>query len=380
MKYLSGSKAKFENISDSEDTQRLNFYLNFIDTCLVSGIPMILDSKDSETLFVFLSSYLAISEGKWLITGSEEQQNKPISEFVDSLNSLGANINYSNKTGFPPLIIKGEKIKGSLLEINSTQSDKFVSILMMIAPYFTNGLEINMIKNIVSAPIIKMTAKLMQQFNVNVETDSKKITIPKGDYKISNCNIEADWSIASYWYEIVAISNNSEIFIENLSEKSVQNDSIVADIFYNLGVDTIYYQEGITLKSKTNFKTEFEYNFENHLDLLPAVMASCAAKGIKLTINGIDNLKHKEFDLILKLDEEFSKIGCGITKEGKSYILTSNNIVKKAEFNSHNDHRIAMCLAPLVLIMNEIIINDTDIIKKSDPNFLKEMINLNVFK
>lgn len=380
MKYLSGSKVSFENISDSEDTQRLNFYLNFIDKCLISGIPMILDTKDSETLMRFLSSYLAISEGKWLITGSKKIQNRPITELVDSINSLGANINYAEKTGFPPLIIKGGKIKGGRIEINPSQSSKFVCALMMIAPYFKNGLEISMLKNPVSDSLIKMTAELMRQFKVNVETDSEKIIIPKGDYKILNYNIEADWSSVSYWHEVVALSNNSEIFISNLSKNSLQGDSVVADIFSNLGVETIYNQEGITLKSKTNFKSEFEYDFKNYPDLLPAVMATCAAKGIKLTVKGIGHLKYKELDRILNLEEELSKIGGVITKEGKSYILTSDNIVEKVEFNTHDDHRIAMCLAPLVLVINEVIINDTDVVKKSYPNFWKDMKKLNVFK
>jgi 3-phosphoshikimate 1-carboxyvinyltransferase len=340
---------------------------------------MILDIKNAGTVMRFLTAYLSLIAGKWLITGSERMQKRPIGELVDALNSLGADIQFTQKIGFPPLLIKGAEIKGGVVEINAKQSSQFVSALMMIAPYLKNGLEIIMKHNPVSAPYIKMTAKLMSEYGVNVEIDSNTIFVPEGNYKIKEHNIEADWSSASYWYEVAALSENSEIFISNLSKKSIQGDSIVAQIFKNLGVETIYLNNGVLLKNKETFKTEYEFNFKDYPDLVPAVMATCAIKGIKLKVKGISHLKYKESDRILSLDEELSKIGCCITKEGKSYILTSGESVNNVEFNTHNDHRLAMCLAPLVLKIKDVVINDPEVSTKSYPDFWKNMKDLNVF-
>lgn len=379
MKNLSGSKIKFDNLSTSDDTKRIKFYLEFIDTCLSSNIPMIIDTQNAGTVMRFLTAYLAIREGKWLMTGIERMKKRPMGELVNALNTLGCNITFTEKTDFPPILIKGGKMFGGRIEINPDKSSQFISALMMIGPYLEDGLEIVLEKKPVSTPYIKMTAQLMKIFGIEVNISAKKITIPAGDYEITELNIEPDWSSVSYWYEIAALTKDSNIFIPGLSINSLQGDSIVAEIYNNLGVETIYKEDGILIKSKVDFNSEFEFNFKDYPDLVPAVMATCAAKGIELKIKGINHLKYKESDRIISMDEELAKVGCSITRQGQVYLLKPGKLGDMAEFNTHDDHRIAMSLAPLAIVIDEVTINNPDVTIKSYPDFWNDMIKLNVF-
>ncbi|MCK5775049.1 MAG: 3-phosphoshikimate 1-carboxyvinyltransferase, partial [Bacteroidales bacterium] len=380
MKNLSGSNSRFENLSNSDDTKRINFYFNFIDTCLSSGVPMIIDTQNAGTVLRFLTAYIAISDGKWLVTGSERMLERPVGELVDALTALGATINYSEKQGFPPLLIQGRELKGGSVSINPRQSSQFISALMMIGPYLKDGLEIVLEKSTVSTPYISMTAKLMKLFGIDVEITTKRIIIPAGDYTLTDYNIEPDWSSASYWYEVVALSKHSQIFIPKLTNRSIQGDAIVAQLFDQLGVETIYREDGILLKSKAETVKYIDFNFKDYPDLAPTVMATCAAKGIELMLRGINHLKYKESNRILSMDEELSKIGCSISRQGQAYILKPGELPDKAEFNTHNDHRIAMCLAPLSLKIKEIDINNPDVNIKSYPDFWDDMQRLGVFE
>lgn len=379
MKNLSGSNIRFDNLSTSDDTNRIKFYLKFIDTCLSSNIPLIIDTQNAGTVMRFLTAYLAIHDGKWLMTGIERMKKRPIGELVNALNALGTDITFTEKTDFPPVLIKGGNMYGGRVEINPKKSSQFISALMMIGPYLEDGLEIVLEKKPVSAPYIKMTAQLMKLFGIAVDVSSKKITIPAGDYKITELNIEPDWSSVSYWYEVAALTKDSNIFIPGLSKNSLQGDAIVAEIYDNLGVETTYQKDGILIKSKTEYQSEFDFNFKDYPDLVPALMATCAAKGIELKIRGINHLKYKESDRIISMDEELTKIGCSISRKGQIYILKPGKLVKMVEFNTHEDHRIAMSLAPLALLINEVTINNHNVTIKSYPDFWNDMIKLNVF-
>ena len=380
MKNLSGSKVKFGNLSNSDDTNRIKFYLKFIDVCLSSGVPMTIDTQNAGTVLRFLTAYIAIRDGKWLVTGSERMLERPVGELVEALKSLGANIDYSEKQGFPPLLINGRELIGGSISINPRQSSQFISALMMIGPYLKNGLEIHLEKSTVSTPYIFMTANLMKLFGVEVKVTPKKILVPAGDYVVIDYNIEPDWSSASYWYEVAALSTNSQIFIPNLTNRSIQGDAIVTKLFDQLGVETVYQKDGILLKSKAETVEKIDFNFKDYPDLAPTVMATCAAKGIELMIRGINHLKYKESNRILSMDEELSKIGCSISRQGQAYVLKAGELPEKAEFNTHQDHRIAMCLAPLALKIKEVSINNPDVSIKSYQDYWNDMQKLGVFK
>ncbi len=379
MRTLAASKIRFGNLSNSDDTKKIEFYLKFIDICHSSRVPMTIDAQNAGTVLRFLTAFIAIRSGKWLITGSERMKERPVGELVDALNKLGANIKFTNEQGYPPLLVVGRKIKGDKVVIRPQQSSQFVSALMMIAPYLKNGLEIVMENKPVSTPYIFMTAKLMKIFGIDAKVSDKKINVPAGDYTIVNYNIEPDWSSASYWYEVAALSKNSQIFISKLTNNSIQGDSIVAELFEKLGVETVYHEDGILLKSNAEAVKKLDFDFTDSPDLVPTVMATCAAKGIELIIRGASHLKYKESDRIYAMDEELSKIGCQISRQGETFILKSEKLTDTAEFNTHNDHRIAMSLAPLALKLKEVKINNPDVIIKSYTDFWDDMSKLGVF-
>lgn len=379
MKNLSGSKLHFKNLSNSDDTNRIKFYLKFIDVCLSSDVPMIIDTQNAGTVLRFLTAYIAIRDGKWLITGSERMKQRPVGELVEALNALGARISYAEKEGYAPLLVNGREINGGTVSINPRQSSQFISAMMMIGPYLKNGIEIILNKSTVSTPYILMTAKLMKLFGIETKVTAKKIVVPPGDYTIPEYTIEPDWSSASYWYQVAALSNNAQILISKLTKNSLQGDAIVAKVFNSLGVETDYRNDGILLTSKADFVSKLDFNFKDYPDLAPTVMAVCAAKGIELMIRGIGHLKYKESDRILCMDKELSKIGCKISRHGQAYILIPGKLPDKVGFNTHKDHRIAMSLAPLALKINTVSITNPDVCIKSYADFWSDMTRLGVF-
>ena len=193
----------------------------------------------------FLTSFLAIRPGNWMLTGNERMKSRPIGELVDSLRSIGADISYLENIGFPPLLIKGKNLQGGVIEINAELSSQFISSLLLIAPKLKNGLIIKVNGKISSAPYIEMTIKILGNFGINISRFENKIEIRNQNYFPQNYEVEADWSAASYWYEIVALSNKAEIFLTGLKKNSLQGDSRLAEIFKYLGVETKYLEKGM---------------------------------------------------------------------------------------------------------------------------------------
>jgi len=380
MKNLAGSPVIFERLSNSDDTNRIKFYLKFIDTCLSSGVPMIVDTKNAGTVMRFLTAYLAIREGKWMMVGTERMYERPIGQLVESLNALGARITYARTSGFPPILINGGKMHGGSVELNPRQSSQFVSALMMIGPYLKDGLKIVMEKNPVSTPYIIMTAKLMQKFGVEVKVEPKRITVSPGDYNISDFEVEADWSSAAYWYQLVALSDGGEVFLPGLKENSLQGDSVLAKIFNQLGVETVFVEDGIKLTHKAETVSDLDFNFKDCPDLAPSVMACCAIKGIELKMRGITHLKFKESDRLSSMDKELSKIGCELERQGQAYFLKPATSLGEVVFNTHDDHRIALSLATLALRLKKVTINNPEVIIKSYPEFWKDIERMKILK
>jgi 3-phosphoshikimate 1-carboxyvinyltransferase len=379
MNALSTKDSILEGLSVSDDTKRLKFYLNFIETCRKSMIPMIVNTENAGTVMRFLTAYLSVGEGKWLLSGCERMNKRPIAELVEALKSLGAKITYKGQDAYPPLKVDSKRIKGGEINIDPSRSSQFVSALMMIAPGFKYGLTINFDKKPVSKPYITMTAALMKQFGIDVRLGKHQIIIPNGKYKFDKFQVESDWSSASFWYEVIALNPGSGIEIPNLHRNSLQGDSIVSDIFKNFGVETVFVDNGLRLSNKGNAVKNFEFNAVDCPDLVPVIMATCAAKSINLKLSGIGHLKYKESDRLLAMDEELSKIGCRINRRGNSFVLSPNINVNTTSFDSHNDHRIAMCLAPLVSLFDHLLINNPAVVEKSYPDYWKDMQELNVF-
>lgn len=374
---------EFANLSQADDTLRLKFYLNQIRSCSNQNLPLVINTENAGTVLRFLTSFLSKKSGKWLLTGSERMQKRPIGILVSALQKLGADISYSGKQGFPPLLVKGSKLSGGELEMDASVSSQFITSLMMIAPLMNKGLTIDFSEKPVSFPYIEMTRKLMQEFGVDVQLKEKSVKINPSEYKVKSVSIEPDWSSASYWYEVVALADKAELFLEGFMKDSVQGDSCVWEIFKELGVNTIFESSGIRLESSAKYTTHFNYDFSGLPDLVPAILTTCAAKGISATITGVDHLRHKESDRMKALSTELKKIGANISARNGNFHLNINknrSIRKDMIFETYKDHRMAMCFAPLVFMFDHIVIKDKDVVNKSYPTFWEDLEKLKFVK
>ncbi len=382
MKALSGSNIHFKNLSESDDTRLLKRLLKIIRVCAKSDIPTVIYTENAGTVMRFLTAYLSQKEGKWLITGNKRMQNRPLKALVNALTGLGADIKYIDKEGFPPLLIREKQtLKGGTVVIDASISSQFVSALMLIAPYLDSPLNIVFKEKPVSFSYIKMTAELMKKAGVEVLCSGSEVAVPSGNYTLDETGVEKDWSSAAFWYQMTAIAKKGKIFMPGLNKNSLQGDKILATLFEKLGVSTTFEKDGVLIKYSGNEVKELEYDFSGCPDIVPAVMATCAAKGIKALFKGIEHLRHKESDRIEKMNMELKKAGAVITKQNSGYVLlptktTSQNPV----FDTHGDHRLAMSLAPLAQMFDSVTVNNPGVVSKSYPQYWKQLLKTGAFR
>jgi len=381
MAALAGKNVAFKNISNSDDTTRLQRSLKMIESCGNSRIPLIIDAGNAGTVMRFLAAFLSQNEGKWLLTGSDRMKKRPIGELVNALKKLGAKIEFPAKSGYPPLLITGTKIKTKQLTVDVSQSSQFVSALMMIAPYLGNGLTLTFPTPPVSFSYIEMTASLMENFDVNVELTKDSVKVLKGNYQLRSLTVEPDWSSASYWYELVALAPDADVFLSGYQKVSCQGDSVLPEIYKQLGVKTNFEEDGVRL-TKTNISSkELKADCSSCPDLVPAILTSCAAIGVKARLKGVGHLKFKESDRVEVFKTELAKIGAKITvKKDEVYLLPATEFPdKEIEFNTYKDHRVAMSLAPLAFKLKSVVINDPAVVEKSYPSFWNDLKQLKTF-
>ena len=347
-----------KNLSDCDDTQIITEALN----AKKKDSPQTIDIGNCGTAMRFLTAYFAIQEGEFILTGNERMKCRPIGELVSALQSLGADIKYMGKTGFPPLKISGRKLDGGMVEISGNISSQFVSALLLIAPVLKNGISIKLSDEIASKPYIGTTIWLMKEFGIETEwTESNILIVKPQKYVPHDIIIEKDWSAASYWYEIVALSEDpdAEVVLKGMNRNSAQGDKIIIDIFKSLNVSSKFVGSDLIIKKTGKSPIcEKPISFRDCPDIAPTLMATCKALGIRPRFNGLENLQYKESDRLAAMEEELKKIS------GSCDALS---------FHSHNDHRIAMSLAPLSLCGHTLSIDDVDVVKKSHPSFWQDL-------
>lgn len=382
IKSLSGLDFIISNLSDSDDTKHLTEAFNNIYTKQAN----VIDIGHAGTDMRFLTAFLSIQDRQIELTGSERMQQRPIKELVDSLKTLGADISYKNKEGYPPLLIKGKKLKGGKIAINANVSSQFISALLLIAPYFEKGLELVLEKNLVSKPYVDMTIEMMKEFGAQVSWNQNIITVKPIPYTYnkSEYRVESDWSAASYFYSLVALSKlNTSLTINGLFEKSLQADAACINIYNSFGVETQHNEDGITItKTKLGLEPSFTYDFLNCPDIAQTVACTCMALKLPFTLNGLQTLKVKETDRILAMKNELSKFGLEVD-------VTLNSIQCKnshdAPFSNtyyiatYNDHRMAMAFAPLCLQFGNVVIEDAEVVSKSYPGFWNDLKRLGIY-
>ena len=364
---LSYSPYDIQNLSDCDDTIATLEALDSNDTTFDIGA--------AGTAMRFLTAFLAKTVGEWIITGSERMKNRPVKILVDALNSLGARIEYIEKEGFPPLRIFGCALNGGEIHMNGSVSSQYISALMMIAPFMQKGLKITLDGKIISKPYIEMTIQMMQEFGAEIELTENTIYIAPQDYRPIEYLVESDWTAASYWYEILSLVGQGNIFLNGLFQDSYQGDSKVAELFEQLGIHTTYMSEGILLTSTKINATALEYDFTDQPDLAQTLAVTCCFKGIPFIFTGLHSLKIKETDRIAALINELRKLGFVLAEAGEGSLAWEGELcepIKNIIIETYDDHRMAMAFTPAA-IFHPISIEHPEVVSKSYPNFWKDI-------
>ena len=363
------SNLKIENLSDSDDSNHLQEALHSSNN--------IVDIGHAGTAMRFLTAYFATKEGSNIIlTGSERMKNRPIGILVEALRSLGADIEYNNNEGYPPLKISGKKITKSKVQIEGNVSSQYISALLLIASSLENGLEIELVGKITSVPYIKMTLSLLEELGIKtffesniIKIESKELLSPK------TIIVESDWSSSSYFYSLVAMSDiGSEIHLSAYKQNSLQGDSCLAEIYKHFGVTTTFKDNTILLKKEKESKTDIlEIDLKSAPDIAQTIAVTCFGLGISCNLFGLHTLKIKETDRLEALKEELTKLGAEIMVTNESLHLKERiKINEDISISTYDDHRMAMAFAPLALIV-PIQINDAKVVTKSYRDFWKDM-------
>ncbi|MCC8145355.1 MAG: 3-phosphoshikimate 1-carboxyvinyltransferase [Bacteroidales bacterium] len=368
---LSNSSYPIENLSESDDSQVLL-------KALTSGESSI-DIGAAGTSMRFLTAYLSIKEGEWILTGTERMRNRPIGVLVDALRKLGARIEYIEKEGYPPLRITGRPLQGGSLSLQGGVSSQYISALMMIAPSLEKGLDLTLEGNIISRPYIRMTRSLMKHFGVDVEWEGNRIRIQPQSYRPVPFKVESDWSGASYWYEILALSDSgSEIELMGLERESTQGDSKGKDLFRELGIETVFTEQGVILKKKSLpiRKDILNYDFIKEPDLAQTFVVACCLLGIPFCFTGLQTLRIKETDRIAALQNEMKKLGYLLRDESDNALIWEGNLCDPDPdpvISTYEDHRMAMAFAPVCLKRKGIKIQDPSVVSKSYPGYWRDL-------
>ncbi|MFA6925208.1 MAG: 3-phosphoshikimate 1-carboxyvinyltransferase [Bacteroidales bacterium] len=379
IKALSANPIKVNNLSDSDDTIILHKALKKIAENKNHNNVLTIDVGAAGTAMRFLTAFLSIKKGKYLLTGSEQMKKRPIGLLVDALNNLGANIEYGENKGFPPLKIIGSDFNKSEITINGNISSQYISALLMIAPILKNGLTITINGELVSKPYIEMTLQIMKYFGIKYLWKENKIEIKNQKYKSSEFNIGGDWSAVSYWYEMAAFSAHVDLTIKGLLNNNLQGDSIVSKIYENFGIKTKWLSKNTIHISKENSISEkFFYDFTGCPDIAQTLAVTCAGLNINAELIGLSNLNIKETQRLDALDCELKKINFNtkIINNSELKIYSRKNLKLKTincKLKTYNDHRMAMAFAPLAVLLGEIQIENPDVVTKSYPNFWSDL-------
>ena len=364
MRELAGDNAILHNLSSARDTQIMKG--------LLSSTELELNVLDAGTVMRFMTAFLTLSSEERILTGTDRMCKRPIGILVDALNKIGSQITYVGEIGYPPIRIKGiETQNANKLEIPGNISSQYISALLMIAPQLPQGLEIELVGEIYSLPYINMTLSLMSKFGIEYFFDGNIIKIKNQKYRPTEYTVESDWSGASYWYSLVALAEEAEIKLSGLRANSYQGDSAIVEIMDQLGVKSEFLEDGVLLTKKEHVNA-LKYDFRNCPDLAQTIIAIGAAKGIELEMTGLESLKIKETDRTAAMSTEVAKLGANLyEQDSKTWKLTIDSdhpIPSNLEFDTYEDHRMAMALAPLATKYG-LVINDPKVVRKSYPEY-----------
>ena len=370
---LANGTHPLENLSDCDDTQVML-------RALQAQPGETIDIMAAGTAMRFLTAYLSVTPGDRIITGTQRMKQRPIGILVDALRELGANIEYVEKEGFPPLRIQGTTLTKSHISLPGNISSQYISALLMIAPTLKNGLQVTLTGDIISRPYIDLTLQLMKDFGAQASwLNDHELKVEPQPYRSTPYYIEGDWSAASYWHEIVALSKDATITLPSLFRKSYQGDSKMANQFAQLGARTSYKENGITiLKPKMvdiSQAIHVNLDFTNQPDLAQTFVVTCALQNITFRFTGLQTLKIKETDRIAALICEMKKLGYVLHEAEDSILYWDGERCERSgeAIDTYEDHRMAMAFAPACLVLPDICINNPHVVSKSYPRYWDDL-------
>ncbi len=393
---LSNGKVKVENISDAADAVTLAGILReeVRDKRLgISGHHSEIENKSeienpkseinigpAGTAMRFLTAYFTLQDEEVILTGSERMKQRPIGILVDALRELGAEIEYVENEGFPPIKLKGSLVQRSnKVSIKGNISSQYITALLLIAARLPLGLELHIEGDLTSRPYVEMTLAMLQSAGIQHTWEENVISISNQEFAETSLHIEPDWSAASYWYAIAALADEAELFLPGLTQYSLQGDNVITEIMANFGITSQFRDGGVYLQKEVKPIFRKIFDLKECPDLAQTIIVVCAALGHEATFTGLETLKIKETDRIKALQNELAKIGVKLIEKGQVYKLdcSEKHIPERIFVNTYDDHRMAMAFAPLALLINEVEIEDAQVVEKSYPAFWKDLKKVN---
>ena len=363
-----------DNLSNSDDTQAMQSGLSSKDQRI--------DIGHAGTTMRFLTSYFATTPGvEKVLTGSKRMQERPIKLLVDALRSIGADVDYVKNEGYPPLRISGKSISTTRVSLAAHVSSQYITSLMLVAPKLPNGLEIVLEGEITSVPYIKMTCALLQRVGIDVTFSGQSIRVlPQQHIDAKTLTVESDWSSASYHFSMVALAQSAYVSINSYVPNSLQGDSVLVDIYAQLGVTATFDGHKLQLTKSDKVQSHIALDLIKAPDIAQTIAVTCYGLGVSCDLTGLHTLKIKETDRLVALQNELTKLGANIriTEDSLHLDARKGDIVADVAIDTYHDHRMAMAFAPLALSV-PIVINDADVVTKSYPSFWDDLISLGFF-
>ncbi|WP_295667858.1 3-phosphoshikimate 1-carboxyvinyltransferase [uncultured Mucilaginibacter sp.] len=382
---LSSGKVKVENISDAADTATLLQVLSHKpkvesqqqnDSGLETQDLRLVNIGPAGTAMRFLTAYFTLQAEEVILTGSARMKQRPIGILVDALRELGAEIDYVENEGFPPIKLKGSLVQlSNKVSIKGNISSQYITALLLIAARLPFGLELHIEGELTSRPYVEMTLAMLQSAGIQHTWTDSVISIPNQEFAETSLHVEPDWSAASYWYAIAALADEAELFLPGLTRYSLQGDSVITEIMANFGITSQFKDGGVYLTKEAKPLARKIFDLKSCPDLAQTIIVVCAALGHEATFTGLETLKIKETDRIKALQNELAKIGVKLVEKGEVYKLDcSEKLIPERIFvDTYEDHRMAMAFAPLALLIPEVEIEDADVVEKSYPAFWKDL-------
>lgn len=365
---LTDSALPLKKVAKCDDTDVMVVALSSDEACVNIGA--------AGTAMRFLTAYFSSRQGREImIDGTERMRHRPIAVLVDALRACGATIEYVGEDGYPPLRISGKKLQGGKITLSASVSSQYISALLMVAPTMEQGLSLTLEGDIISRPYIMMTLSMMHQWGVKSEFIGNTIAIAPQKYIPVDFEVEADWSAASYWYEIAALSSG-DVSLHGLSRQSVQGDSEVSKYFEKLGINTHFNDGIVELEPSPDLYPRLNIDLSDQPDLAQTIVVTSCMLGIPFHITGLSTLKIKETDRLEALRTELLKLGVKLTIERESELIWDGSRRPVYEFpviDTYEDHRMAMAFAPVSLFVPGIVINNIEVVSKSYPDYWQHL-------